>query len=88
MVVAARYVRSLKPSQLIIAVPVASAQACQWVRTEADSCVCLATPEPFVAVGEWYIDFRQVSDAEVQHLLEQGRCHVELAEERELELRG
>ena len=88
MVVAARYVRSLKPSQLIIAVPIASVQACQRVRTEADSCVCLATPEHFVAVGEWYSDFRQVSDSEVQHLLEQGRRRVDLAEERELELRG
>jgi putative phosphoribosyl transferase len=88
MVVAARYVRSLKPRKLIIAVPVASAQACQRVRTEADICVCLATPGRFVAVGEWYLDFHQVSDAEVQQLLEQGRHHVELAKERELELRG
>jgi putative phosphoribosyl transferase len=88
MVVAARYVRSLKPRKLIIAVPVASAQACQRVRTEADNCVCLATPGRFVAVGEWYLDFHQVSDAEVQQLLEQGRHHVELAKERELELRG
>jgi putative phosphoribosyl transferase len=88
MVVAVRYVRSLKPSKLIVAIPVASAQACQWVGTEADSCVCLATPGRFVAVGEWYTDFRQVSDSEVQQLLEQGRRHVELVEERGLELRG
>jgi len=88
MVVAARYVRSLKPSQLIIAVPIASVQACQRVRTEADSCVCLATPEHFVAVGEWYSDFRQVGDSEVQHLLEQASRRLELPEERELELRG
>jgi len=31
--------------------------------------VCLAIPEAFYAVGEWYRDFRQVSDTEVQHLL-------------------
>jgi len=71
-----------------VAVPIASAQACQRVRTEADSCVCLATPEHFVAVGEWYSDFRQVGDSEVQHLLEQASRRLELPEERELELRG
>lgn len=73
MLVAARYVRSLKPRKLIIAVPVGSGQACQRLRKEADECVCLATPQPFAAVGEWYVDFRQVSDAEVQHFLEQDR---------------
>ena len=88
MVVAARYVRTAKPGKLIIAVPVASVQACHRLENECDECLCLATPEPFVAVGEWYIDFRQVSDAEVQYLLEPSRRRAELAEERELELRG
>jgi putative phosphoribosyl transferase len=70
MLVAARYVRSLKPGRTLIAVPVASVQACQRLREEADECVCLATPESFGAVGEWYVDFRQVTDGEVQHFLE------------------
>ena len=73
MLVAARYVRSLMPRKTLIAVPVASVQACQRLRREADNCVCLATPEPFVAVGEWYADFRQVTDTEVQRFLEQAR---------------
>jgi predicted phosphoribosyltransferase len=76
MLVAARYVRSLKPRKIVIAVPVASAQACRLLKKEADDCVCLATPEPFYAVGQWYLDFRQVTDAEVQHFLEQE--HPEL----------
>jgi putative phosphoribosyl transferase len=54
----------------LIAVPVGSVQAYRRLKREADNCVCLATPEPFVAVGEWYADFRQVSDAEVQRFLE------------------
>lgn len=72
MVVAARHVRSLKPARLIVAVPIASVQACNWIRQEADECVCLATPEPFAAVGQWYIDFRQTSDTEVQRILTQA----------------
>jgi putative phosphoribosyl transferase len=73
MLVAARYVRSLKPHKMLIATPVGSVQACQRLRKEVDACVCLATPEPFSAVGEWYTDFRQVTDAEVQQFLEENR---------------
>jgi len=73
MLVAARYVRSLKPSKTIIAVPVASVQASKRLRKQADACVCLATPEPFAAVGQWYADFRQVTDAQVQRYLELDR---------------
>ena len=71
MLVAARYVNSLRPVRTVIAVPVGSLQACQRLKAEADTCVCLATPEPFVAVGEWYNDFRQVNDSDVQRFLEE-----------------
>jgi predicted phosphoribosyltransferase len=73
MLVAARYVRSLKARRTLIAVPVASVQACERLKTEADDCICLAIPEPFVAVGQWYADFPQVTDSEVQHFLEASR---------------
>ena len=73
MLVAARYVRSLKPARMLIAVPVGSVQACERLKPEADDCVCLATPEPFMAVGQWYADFPQVNDSEVQRFLEAGR---------------
>jgi putative phosphoribosyl transferase len=79
MLVAARYVRSLEPRKTLIAVPVGSVQACRRLRREADDCVCLATPEPFTAVGEWYADFRQVTNAEVQHILDQNRLPAETA---------
>jgi predicted phosphoribosyltransferase len=36
---------------------------------EADDVVVLATPEPFLAVGEWYARFDQTSDDEVVRLL-------------------
>jgi len=73
MLVAARYVRSLKPARMLIAVPVGSVQACERLKMEADDCICLATPEPFVAVGQWYADFPQVTDSEVQRFLEASR---------------
>jgi putative phosphoribosyl transferase len=73
MVAAARYVRSAHPQRLIVAVPVASSEAFSGMRAEADECICLAVPEVFCAVGEWYIDFRQTGDAEVQEILKSSR---------------
>ena len=69
MLAAVKCVKSLQPSSVIAAVPVASRQACAQLRQVADECVCLAIPEPFGAVGEWYEDFQQTSDAEVRDLL-------------------
>lgn len=67
-------VKRLHPSAVIVAAPVGSRQACVHLRDAADECVCLAVPEPFGAVGEWYEDFRQTSDAEVRNLLRQPAC--------------
>jgi putative phosphoribosyl transferase len=74
MLAAVKCVKSLQPSAVIVAVPVASQQARAYLRHAADECVCLAVPEPFGAVGEWYQDFRQTSDAEVRNLLSRPAC--------------
>ena len=73
-------VRALKqqhPARIIIAVPTASPDACEALKTEADEVVCVITPEPFFAVGYWYDNFAQATDAEVRDLLarkpERGR---------------
>ncbi len=67
-------VRSLRPvaARLVVAVPVGSRGACEDLRREADEVVCLDTPELFHAVGEFYEDFEQTSDAEVTALLAQA----------------
>jgi len=57
------------PKGITVAVPVGAAEACAVLEPEVDRLVCLATPEPFVAIGVWYADFRQFSDAEVRQLL-------------------
>lgn len=77
MLVAVRYVRSLRPARLIVAVPVGSREACARLAKEADTLVCLAKPQPFSAVGEWYVDFRQVSDSEVQRMLEENQEQID-----------
>ena len=73
MLASVRHARGLDPAGMIIGVPVGSKQACERLRPEVDDLVCLATPELFFAVGEWYRDFDQVSDAEVRRLLTESR---------------
>jgi putative phosphoribosyl transferase len=53
---------------------VAAASTCDELRseTEVDHVICLATPEPFRAVGQWYREFPQVSDQEVRELLDRS----------------
>jgi len=70
---ATRHIRSFHPERLIIAVAVGSSDACNRLRREADECICLAMPEPFFAVGEWYTDFRQVTDDEVRDILKNSQ---------------
>ncbi|MFY9912124.1 MAG: phosphoribosyltransferase family protein [Candidatus Sulfotelmatobacter sp.] len=55
--------------RVVVAVPVASASACNAIRMEADELISVAEPEPFLAVSQWYEDFSEVSDEDVRHLL-------------------
>jgi putative phosphoribosyl transferase len=73
---AALAVRQLNPSRVVIAVPVAAAETCAELRHLADEVVCVATPEPFYAVGLWYRDFSPTSDQEVVELLEASEQRV------------
>lgn len=68
-----RAMRAADAGRLILAVPVAAADTIQSLRTEADEIVCLATPDPFYAVGLHYQDFNQTSDEEVVALLNEAR---------------
>jgi putative phosphoribosyl transferase len=69
--------RRTSPARVILAVPVAPADVIEALRPEVDDLVCLATPEPFRAVGAHYTDFNQVSDQEVIALLDQAEVWAE-----------
>ena len=58
-----------KPAKLVLAVPVAPTQTLETLRGEVDDLVCLEDYVDFGAIGLFYSDFRQVSDAEVIALL-------------------
>jgi putative phosphoribosyl transferase len=65
-------IKTRSPARLIVAVPVASRTTCKTLRPLVHEMVCLVTPEDFQAVGLWYEDFSQTSDAEVRTLLERA----------------
>jgi predicted phosphoribosyltransferase len=73
---ALKALRSLGPARTIVGVPVGAVEACRDLSGEADQVVCVATPDPFQAVGLWYGDFSETPDAEVIELLRLG-CPVE-----------
>lgn len=60
------------PARVVVAVPVASTEAVHTLRPLVDQLVCLTVPEPFFAIGVWYDDFEQTSDAEVIDLLQRA----------------
>ena len=69
MLAAAEAVRAAGAARVIVAVPVASAEACALVRGAADDVIALLVPDELYAVGAWYTDFTQTTDDEVRTLL-------------------
>jgi putative phosphoribosyl transferase len=61
--------RRQQPARLVLAVPVAPPDTLAALAAEADELVCLETPDPFYALGQFYADFRQLDDADVQRIL-------------------
>jgi putative phosphoribosyl transferase len=66
---AARALKLQSPAKIVVAIPVAASATRDEIGREVDEVVCLATPEPFYAVGQWYRDFTQTTDEEVHELL-------------------
>lgn len=62
-----------RPARVVLAVPVAPADTLAELGRLVDDTVCLLTPHPFFAVGEWYERFGQVEDEQVRTLLAGGR---------------
>lgn len=62
-------IRNLKPQRLIGAIPVGPIETIREARAQVDELVVLATPDPFWAVGNHYVDFAQVDDRDVVEYL-------------------
>lgn len=71
MKAAVQAVRAHRPARIVVAVPVGSPDTCREFADIADAIVCARTPVHFSAVGQWYHDFSQTTDAEVRERLTQ-----------------
>jgi putative phosphoribosyl transferase len=70
---ALRSVRDHWPARLVFAAPVCAPAAVAALAGEADEVICVQQPADFEAVGAWYDDFTQLTDADVDHYLAAGR---------------
>lgn len=73
---ALRSLRVRRPAHVVLAVPVAPSETLERLRLEVDEIVCLATPEPFSAVGAAYRNFDQLDDDAVVACLRQGSAQA------------
>lgn len=71
-------IRSLQPRRLVGVIPVGPPSTIRTVRSQVDELVVLLTPDPFYAVGNFFLDFTQVEDRDVVE-------YLNLAEEALLE---
>ena len=68
--------RSGDPARVVVAVPVAPADGAERLGDAADEFVCVMNPRDFYAVGQFYDEFEQTSDAEVRDCLQRARGRV------------
>jgi len=69
---ACQVVRAEGATRVILAAPVAPVETVTHLHDVADEVVCVSTPDPFYAIGQFYEDFTQVDDAEVVALLNEA----------------
>lgn len=69
---AVRAVQTRRPQAIVVAAPVASTEAADSLRQEASAVVTVLTTPRLFAIGQYYRDFPQLADEEVQALL--ARC--------------
>ncbi len=69
MLAAVSALREVDPAEVVVAIPAAPESTCREFAALVDDVVCASMPTPFLAVGESYWDFTQVSDDEVRELL-------------------
>lgn len=76
-------VRQHSPARVVVAVPVAPPDSVALLRRQVDEVICPFTPEMFIAIGRWYVDFSQTSDQQVQALLRQAWLREQGGHERQ-----
>jgi predicted phosphoribosyltransferase len=72
MMMAIKVLRNMKPASIVVAVPVAPPDSVRELKQVADEVVAVLQPRDFFAIGQFYVNFTQVSDEETKKILEEG----------------
>ncbi len=72
MRIAIKIIRLQNPARIVVAVPVGPPDIVELLKSDAEEVVCLETPFPFFAIGQFYESFPQVEDEEAMAILK--RC--------------
>jgi putative phosphoribosyl transferase len=70
---AVRALRRRRPARIIVAMPACAPESARQLEAEVDELVCLTRTAYFYAVGQFYEDFSQLEDDEVERLLREAR---------------
>jgi putative phosphoribosyl transferase len=71
--------RREKVARVVVATPVIAGSSYDVIRMETDEVVCVAEPVSFIAISQWYEDFREITDEDVEHLLEKADREAPIA---------
>ncbi len=80
MFVAIQWVKKQKPKQIIVAIPVGPKDTIDKLNETVDKVVVLQSPLYFNAVGEFYREFEQVNDYQVQKIMCKHGYKIKLME--------
>ncbi len=69
---AVKVMRKKNPAKIVVAVPVSAPGAVERISEQVDDFICLNAPDDFYGVGQFYGDFTQVTDDEVEQLLKEA----------------
>lgn len=79
MLAAVRAVRGQKPARIVVAAPVASRSALDYLEREADEVIVFEKPKDFYAISQFYEEFPQVTDEEVFEILSEKKMSIKSA---------
>ncbi len=67
------WIKKQKPKKILLAVPVIPSDTLEKIKVHVDEIIALQVPDNFSAVGQFYDDFSQVSDYDVDRILKKYR---------------
>ncbi|MGH8926837.1 MAG: phosphoribosyltransferase family protein, partial [Acidimicrobiia bacterium] len=68
----AQVARAQGATRVVVATPVATPDVYKRLQEDADEVIVAMRPQPFLAIGQFYLDFSQLSDGQVTELLERA----------------